>query len=169
MHVARMTRGCFIVAKKQTNKQKKRGGRKHKELQERVNTRHLSLTFKMKFRFQHHHHQRVSFPLLAGCTHLPLRPGSLPRRLRSADTPPGAPASPPPPPHGRVSSRLVPLLLDGQSSRDFQQPSPEPLLSAATHPEPDLIGVVTVQKRVKKMFVCFLKLHFAVQTPQKMH
>lgn len=75
------------------------------------------------------------------CTHLPVRPGSQPGRLCRAGTPPGAGSSS----HGWVSSRFVPLWKVELRLVRFQHPSPELLLSAATHPEPDFIGVLTVQ------------------------
>lgn len=87
---------------------------------------------------------RICFP--PSCTHLPVRPGSQPGRLCRAGTPPGAGSSS----HGWVSSWFVPLWKVELRPARFQHPSPELLLSAAAHPEPDFIGLLTVQEKKTK-------------------
>lgn len=59
---------------------------------------------------------RICFP--PPCTHLPVRPGSQPGRLRRAGTPPGAGSSS----HGWVSSWFVPLWKVGAPSAQISAP-----------------------------------------------
>lgn len=87
--------------------------------------------------------RRFVFLRLAGCTHLPACPGSLPRRLCKAGTPPG---------EGSTSraqdpscSVLVSEVVPRQKFRSVRSgstpESPELVLSAAMHPERSFDGV----------------------------